>query len=448
MTYGFIGDMLQITEALMRGYCFYRLMKPFMRRAFYVGVMYVLVILFLHLMPLYVNVYAAYVVSSAAVVCSCCLADRRNYRQKLFLVTVFFSINWLSAAMAEILYDNLYAFAENTEYMRSQPDMMWRLLYAGVCFCYLVLEFSFTAIGIWQVTKAYRNKSADMKTKELVMLSIPSFLGVMAYQMIRNYRGFYMMEGGESKAVYEFLSVLFCVVCVIAIVIVIVLYQDIMAKQEENRQAAALAMQIDNIKRHIGQVETLYQNIRGIKHDMTNHILTLERLYEDNRAKEAIAYGTELKTALTEMTGEIASGNAVTDVIVQEWQKEAQRHQISFRSEFYYPTGTDINAFDISVILNNALQNAVEYAQKSENPYLSVRSYHRNNAYMIEVCNSFDGEIRWDAESGLPATSKEKAEGHGYGLSNIRRVARKYSGDIVIDVKDGEFRLSIMLMME
>ena len=129
---------------------------------------------------------------------------------------------------------------------------------------------------------------------------------------------------------------------------------------------------------------------------------------------------------------------------------------------FYYPTGANINAFDISVILNNALQNAMENALhlpsgdegEGAAPYISVLSYHSNNAYMIEISNSFTGNLKWDEERGLPVTSKEKTEGHGYGqthgygLSNIRMVARKYSGDIAIDLKEDEFRLSIMLMME
>ena len=313
---------------------------------------------------------------------------------------------------------------------------------------YLLLEFSFMIIGVRQVLKTYRNKSVDMTAKELIMLLIPSLMGMIAYRIIRNYRMFYLLEGGENRVLYDVLIVLFCAVSIISIVVVIVLYQDIKAKQEENRQAESLDKQCENIRRHIGQVEDLYQGIRGVRHDMTNHILTLERLYEENRVKEAIAYGTELKTTLAGMSGEMASGNAVTDVILQEQKREAEKLQISFRSAFYYPKDTAINAFDISVILNNALQNAIEYAQQSKTPYLSIRSYHRNNAYMIEVCNSFDGELQWDTESGLPVTSKEKADGHGYGLLNIRRVARKYSGDIAIDVKDGEFCLSVMLMMK
>ncbi len=444
----FITNMVWIAEDFIRGYCFYRLMKPFMKRAAYAGTAYFLIMMLLYIVPFHMNYYAAYVIGSFIVFGLVCLTDRRNYRQKAFLVAMFSSMNWLSMTMAEILYDNLYAFAENTDYMKSHTEIMWIALYAGVCMVYLLLEFSFMIIGVRQVLKTYRNKSVDMTAKELIMLLIPSLMGMIAYWIIRNYRMFYLLEGGENRVLYDVLIVLFCAVSIISIVVVIVLYQDIKAKQEENRQAESLAIQIGNIRRHIGQVEDLYQGIRGVRHDMTNHILTLERLYEENRVKEAIAYGTELKTTLAGMSGEMASGNAVTDVILQEQKREAEKLQISFRSEFYYPKDTAINAFDISVILNNALQNAIEYAQQSKTPYLSIRSYHKNNAYMIEVRNSFDGNLQWDMESGLPVTSKEKTDGHGYGLLNIRRVARKYSGDIAIDVKDGEFCLSVMLMMK
>ena len=56
---------------------------------------------------------------------------------------------------------------------------------------------------------------------------------------------------------------------------------------------------------------------------------------------------------------------------------------------------------------------------------------------MIEISNSFTGNLQWDEERELPVTSKENTEGHGYGLSNIRMVARKYSGDIVAHWQSG-----------
>ncbi len=454
MTYTVIYRMLPIAEASVRAYCFYRLVKPFLcspgmlqkrGRVRLVGVAYALIMILLPIMPFVGDAYTAYGLGSLMMFLVLCLTDKRNYKQKAFLVMVFFSLNWLSSAMAEIIYDNLYAFAERTDYMRSHLDM-WVALYIGVSAVYLLLEFLFTAVAIWQVLRAYKNKRTDMRGRELIMLSLPSLMGVMAYQIIQHHRMFYIVEGGENKTGYDFLMVLFYAASVIAIVVVIVLYQDIRAKEEENRQTEFLAMQMDSIRRHIGHVESLYQNIRSARHDMTNHIVTLERLYEENKTKEAVAYGTDLKAALLEVTGEIQSGNPVTDVILQERKKEAEQKNVRFEIAFYYPNGAAINAFDVSVILHNALQNAIEYAAECEVPFISIRSYHRKNAYMIEVCNSFCGTLEWDAQSGLPITSKP-GDGHGYGLSNIRRVAHKYNGELAVDLKDGVFCLSVMLMM-
>lgn len=278
------------------------------------------------------------------------------------------------------------------------------------------------------------------------MLMAPSITGVTGYGIM-----IYFVRIADWMDVFPGLycgvAFLHFGISIITIVVVIVLFQNIKAGQEEKLQSELLAAQIENTERHIKQVESLYRNIQSMKHDMANHIFTLERLYEGNNVEEAIDYGKELKSALSLVSGEIKSGNPVTDVILLELKNEAEKRNIRFQSDFYYPTGTNINAFDVSVILNNALQNAMENVGKSEAPHISVHSCHRNKAYMIEISNSFTGELQWDEERGLPVTSK-KTDGHGYGLSNIRMVAKKYFGDMVINLKDDEFCLSVMLMME
>lgn len=80
-------------------------------------------------------------------------------------------------------------------------------------------------------------------------------------------------------------------------------------------------------------------------------------------AEEAKAYSDELKAELANMSGAGRSGNPVTDVILQEFKKESERSGISFCTEFYFPTDSGINVFDVSIILNNALQNALENTQ-------------------------------------------------------------------------------------
>lgn len=270
----------------------------------------------------------------------------------------------------------------------------------------------------------------------------------VGYKIIRYYSNFYIQENGKPPKTYDMLLLVYCSVAVMVVVILIMLYQNIKAAQEEKSANQMLSVQIDNLKRHIEQVENLYEDIRSMKHDMTNHVLTLERLYAGKETREARDYAKTLKETLIETTGEVKSGNPVTDVILREWKTEAEKKKIRFQCDFHYPTGSNINAFDLSVILNNALQNAVENAGGSGELYISILSYRRNNAYMIEISNSFAGDLQWDTERGFPVTTKGKTDGHGYGLNNIRKIAEKYFGDIEFVIKNEEFVLSIMLMME
>ena len=67
---------------------------------------------------------------------------------------------------------------------------------------------------------------------------------------------------------------------------------------------------------------------------------------------------------------------------------------------------------------------------------------------MLEVSNCIRKQVEIDAETGLPETTKNDKEGHGFGLANIRKVAQKYYGDIDIEQENGSFKLTVMLMIE
>lgn len=443
---------VSVIELLIAGYCFYRLVKPFLRSAkaaLAAGGIYFLTMLALYVLPLQVDAFIAYALGSLTAFLVMCGLERNNCIQKAFLAITYFSLRWFTAAMAEFLYDKLYYLVENTMWYRGNPPMsMQFMVYVGVCVFYLVMVFVITTGAVCCITRSYVCKYEQMTKRELLMLVIPPFLGAVGYEIIHYYRSFYMQENGKPSGGYDMLLLFYCGVAVMVVVILIMLYQNIKAAQEERLANQLISAQIDNLKRHIEQVENLYQDIRGMKHDMANHVLTLERLYAGNEAKEAKDYVRDMKAALIEMVGETKSGNPVTDVILREWKTEAEKKNIYFRCNFHYPTGSNINVFDVSVILNNALQNAVENAGGSGALHISILSYRRNNAYMIEISNSFAGNLQWDAESGLPVTSKGNTDSHGYGLNNIRRIAGKYFGDIGLAVKNEEFILSIMLMME
>lgn len=454
--WNFVSYAHMIVQMMVMGYVLYRFAEPFMQNkkgAVCTGIAYFATMLFLYFVPLKIDNFTAYSIGVAAAFLVMYRTDRRNFRQKVFIAVTFFALRWLSVYMVGIITEELYQKIISAAYMAGHPYLQLA--------AYIVMEIldvaakvAVAGLGAGYIVKAYIYKNENMSLKEMFMLIVPSITGMTGYGIMQYYQSYLEISVGEAiSGAYHILVFLHFGISIVTIVVMTVLFQNIRARQEEKLQNELLSAQIDSTEKHIAQVESLYQNIRSIKHDMTNHILTLEGLYAGEQREEAKAYGAELKNLLSEMTGEIKSGNPVTEVILQEQKKEAEKRNIRFRTDFYYPKGSRINAFDISVILNNALQNAMDNVN-GDAPCISVHSYHRDNAYMIEICNSFTGDLQWDTENELPVTTKRKADGHGYGkahgygLVNIRRVAEKYSGDIAIDVKNGEFCISIMLMMD
>ncbi len=436
-------------EMLLMIYAIFRFTEPFVierRGAVCAGAAYFSAVLLFGLIPVMVGEFVMYCLGVAAAFVVMCAFDRRNCLQKVFLALLFLSVLQLSSALADILQDYVYSMlADLPLFSGNQHEMLWAGLYISMCIFYLLVKFSILMSSTWLIAREYVCKNDGLMARELCMLSMFPLVGICGYFVMRHYRTFYILKEETVSAKMDAVSVFFYVVLLAGICVSVVLYQGIKVEQEEK----LLAGQVEDMKRHIVHVEEAYAGIRSLKHDMADHIVTLERLYADRNTKEADAYAARLKESLKEAAGVIQSGNPVTDAVLSEHKDEAEKKGICFQCDFHYPAGSCIEAFDLSVILSNALRNAVEHADagEGEQAYISLCSYRKNNACMIEVRNSFTGRVRIEKDTGLIPTSKGHGL-HGYGLANIRRTAGRYYGDIAVSQGGGEFCLTIMLMME
>ena len=106
---------------------------------------------------------------------------------------------------------------------------------------------------------------------------------------------------------------------------IIIVYQHIKKRQLDKRQEELLQGQIENMKHYISEVEKLYGSIRTLRHDMGNHMMTLEHLYEKREYDEAGKYAAKLQEEFGSTGWKVKSGNPVTDVILTEKKKEGRR---------------------------------------------------------------------------------------------------------------------------
>ena len=96
--------------------------------------------------------------------------------------------------------------------------------------------------------------------------------------------------------------------------------------------------------------------------------------------------------------------------------------------------------------MNNALANAIRAVSNSNEKRIEVKSWKNNNAFLIQVKNSFSDELPLNTETGYPDTSKSDRESHGYGLMNMKRITEKYYGTIRLE-QDGDMVIFTSMMM-
>ena len=440
-----------IALLMITGIYFGKFVCPYIKKkkgAVAVSIVYITIMLVLYTIPPQIDNFSAYLIGVMAAFLAMYVEDRRNIYQKIFLAITFFSIRWLTVAMAGRL-DDLVTKALVFRNMDAEKVWLQYGLYVGTRVLDIVLCIAFIAVAIGLINKAYIYKKDEMSVKEMVMLIIPSLVGVTGYGILQYYLMIYERDTGknliDTYGFYGALSFLHYLISIVAILVVIVMFQNWKEMQEEQRGQELVLNQISDMKKHIEEVEKLYRDIRSMRHDMGNHIQTLEHLVAHNNMDDATEYLEHLKNEWDEVSPEIKTGSPVIDVILMEKLREAKERQIRFISDFHYPQNTKLNAFDLSVIMNNALNNCMENVS-GDDPYISISSFRKNSIFMITIKNSFGGQLNF-GDSDLPETTKSGRE-HGMGLNNIRRVARMYMGDISLEQGNEEVILSIMMQVE
>lgn len=439
-----------LVSDVLAGWCYTLWVRPFLgsrRAAYLTGAAYAAVMFFLFFGPFYIPTMLAYAIGTAAGFAVMALDERKYIGQKLYLAVVFYSVRWQMWRIVSNFFVNGVSRLQRY-FLKNASSMAWfktdaalRILWDTTALCLMYLGFCL-------MHKAYGRRREEMDMRELTLLTMPVLSGVVAEAFMR-----WHMERCDTAAGYdgEFDSLvqLYAAVCFLTVLLMAYVFRRWKDQQEDERCSAALAGQIADMEMHIAQVEGLYRDMRSIRHDMANHLLTLEDLYKSGAYEEAGGYAGRLHDRIRETTMDVQTGNPVTDVVLSGKKKEMEEKGIPFVCDFHYPKEGEVNAFDISTILNNGLANAID-ASKGDMTHVSLSSRCVKNMYMIEIVNDYTGQLQIDEQSGLPVSTKT-GEGHGVGLENIRRAAQKYLGGMEIGKEKREGReccvLRVMLQL-
>ena len=145
---------------------------------------------------------------------------------------------------------------------------------------------------------------------------------------------------------------------------------------------------------------------------------------------------TETALAISEQCrqyiGGTLTGQPIVDALLAYKRKECDDRGIQLEME---TTAFPLEGFsgeEYVGILGNLLDNAMEAAEKTSQPWVRLKSFTAPGQWVLQVTNSKQGDTA-PLEKNMK-TTKEDKENHGLGTKIVKRIVKKHKG--VVDYKD------------
>lgn len=200
----------------------------------------------------------------------------------------------------------------------------------------------------------------------------------------------------------------------------------LLIRREVERETARY--QQDLVQKHFEEIDNMYRQTRGWRHDLKHHLQTMTAYLELGQTDKLQQYLRDLSEDYdNEVDVVYKTGNAMLDAILGSKLSLLRKAEIRVDATASVPGNLTVSDVDLSIMIGNLLDNALEACLKVPPEHRFIRLYiarTKDNLY-IYVMNAADGSYRRGLRGYL---STKAGESHGYGLQRIDKVIRKYRG--------------------
>jgi sensor histidine kinase regulating citrate/malate metabolism len=207
------------------------------------------------------------------------------------------------------------------------------------------------------------------------------------------------------------------------------------------------------MSKHYDEVENIYKQMRGWKHDYHNHLQAIKAYISTGQIDELLGFCDKIEEDLQSVDTVVKTGNIMLDAILNSKLSLANQRSIEVNVKATVPDKLQITDVDLCVLMGNLLDNAMEACVKAqestdctnwefERPFIRIYIGMKGHQLYICVTNSVYGKIN---KSGSRFLSTKESASHGFGLIRIDKVCEKYGGYCKRNSELGVFSTEILL---
>lgn len=301
---------------------------------------------------------------------------------------------------------------------------LFRLVMSGL----LIYAIAFTLVGIQNIRKGVRKTFFYC----VFVLLAPCGIGWFLFQILMTV--FYQVPMYNKKMILMFGACLWF----------FWLYDFIVRSLSDAYEKILLKKENQYYESQLKNMEQSTAAWKKLRHDLKNHFIVLKGMLDLGEEEEAKTYLDDFIQNEFGNKQEVQSGNTAIDSILNYKMLEAEQHSVMLDLDVQIPEQLAVSSQAMSVILGNAIDNAIEAAKETEERRVSAILQYTKGRLLIQIRNPYSGELHLGT-SGEYLTKKAEKENHGFGLKSIKDVVEKSGGVMNIEAKEGRFILTILL---
>lgn len=230
-------------------------------------------------------------------------------------------------------------------------------------------------------------------------------------------------------------------------IIAFYLYDSLAENYIKKSKLALLQKENELYSRQCEIMQSSTEDLQAFRHDMSNQLIILNHLLEEGKDEEARRQLDQLSHFIKGKVIYSTSGNTIIDGLVNYKLQSVASENIKVETEIVVPEQLNIDIADFITLLGNLLDNALEALKKvdREQRILTIKIMFSQERLIGRITNTYCGEIYLKDDKIL--TSKKEKQKHGYGLSNVEKIIKKYNGYMEIDYANWEFRVDFIIYL-
>lgn len=251
-------------------------------------------------------------------------------------------------------------------------------------------------------------------------------------------------QNSASTVMYTALTSLFSAMSVI----LIYFYTEISKSYQRDSKLFLLENNFNTLQEQIAVQQQNNEKVRKLRHDMKNHLANIRSLIDSGEIAAAVTLLDNTAENVNNTKAEmIDTGNSFVDAILLSKTAVCREKNIDFSCSVQPLENLKINAVDLSSLLSNLLDNAMEAAAQTTEPFVRLTIMKYNAYYTICVENSYKGKEFLKENMGVLISTKSDKALHGYGTQIISDIAQKYDGNYTWEAQENRFISTVIMII-